>query len=554
MSISFNHPKDTMTSTSTLNLIVLGGSPSTPRPIRFNASSVIMPVRALPTGEAGAMVFDTSSKTMKYHDGSSWIELLDASAIIAPIQISLQDIYNKLNKKVETVTYTSSAVPNASISGTNLNIVFPTPSSSGSGPSGLFTASKPGSIMHYSLSSGQGIANIREQMSGVVNGQAGRNGTQGAPYKTSDGWCLSDGMYWLWEGPSGNVLKQVPNLNQEAYLKSISLSGITKTDSPIPSSGNASNESLSVAQLPPLTFTVSGSTNAAGEHVHQQFYNPMGWSGTSGVKDGTGRDDTGSGVHVTQPAGNHIHTFAGTTNTLGSGQTHTHTLMNVDVAHFNVAVLYNIAESTVALSETVANSRYVLKGGDVMTGSLTIANSATISANDTSLPLYFRNASGGERAAIYHSSSTNTLRLRSAGGSEVVISTTGALTVPSNTTIGGTLAVTGAASTGALNVAGQITATGDIWAFSDERLKENIVKIDNSLDKVDAIDGVLGNMIGEERVRSMVLAQQVQQVLPEAVEADENGFLKVNYQALIPLLLNAVSDLRNEVNELRGKK
>ena len=54
MSISFNNPLDTMTSTGangSLELIVLGGTPTNPRPIRFNSSSVILPVQALPAGE-----------------------------------------------------------------------------------------------------------------------------------------------------------------------------------------------------------------------------------------------------------------------------------------------------------------------------------------------------------------------------------------------------------------------------------------------------------------------------------------------------------------------
>ena len=64
MSISFNHPSNTMTSTGSLNLIVNGGNPTSPMPIRFNSTSVVMPVRALPSGESGAMVFDNGTKTM----------------------------------------------------------------------------------------------------------------------------------------------------------------------------------------------------------------------------------------------------------------------------------------------------------------------------------------------------------------------------------------------------------------------------------------------------------------------------------------------------------
>ncbi|AXC39281.1 UNVERIFIED_ORG: hypothetical protein [Escherichia phage CMSTMSU] len=135
-----------MTSTGangSLELIVLGGTPTNPRPIRFNSSSVILPVQALPAGEQGAMVFDRNELVLKYHNGTSWIAVYDTDTILEPIRISLDEVNRKLNLKVETVTYSSSAVPSASISGTNLNIVFPIPSSSGTGPTGLYTSMKP---------------------------------------------------------------------------------------------------------------------------------------------------------------------------------------------------------------------------------------------------------------------------------------------------------------------------------------------------------------------------------------------------------------------------
>lgn len=434
MSISFNNPLDTMTSTGangSLELIVLGGTPTNPRPIRFNSSSVIIPVQTLPTGEQGAMVFDRSELVLKYHNGTSWVAVHDTDTILEPIRISLDEVNRKLNLKVESVTYSSSTVPSASISGTTLNIVFPTASSGGSGPTGLYTSLKPGAITQYSLTSGQSVASIREQMSGQSNGQSGRNGSQGAPWKTSDGWCFADGMWWQWEGENGTITKQVPNLNQKAYLKGISTSGVTKTDSVIGSSGNISGTVLSVAQLPSHSFSFSGTTGAAGRHGHSQALKGMDRSGLNAI---TSSNDNGipTVINNINEAPDHIHSFSGNTNTLGGNQPHYHGISNIDVEHFNVAYLYNIAESNVALSEKVANTRYVLKTGDTMTGSLTIANSASIKSNDTSLVLYFRNASGGERAAVYHNSSNNTLRLRS-GGAEVTVNSSGTLAAPSLT-------------------------------------------------------------------------------------------------------------------------
>lgn len=429
MSISFNHPSNTVTSTGTLNLVVNGGNVTSPQPIRFSSTSVVMPVRALPTGEAGAMVFDTATKTMKYHDGFNWIEILGEDVILSPIYTAISNIETELSNKVDSVTYISGTVPQASINGSQLSITFPLSSGGGgSTTSGLFTSSKQGSIQMYALNNGMNASSIREQMSGQAGGQAGRNGTQSSPWITNDGWCFSDGMWWTWTGANGTVTRQVPNLNQQAYLKPMAVSGVIQTSSIIGSSGSIGGTSLSIAQLPAHNFSFSGQTTAQGEHVHRQLYNPMGWNGTSSTKDGTGRDDSGSGVHTTQPAGSHFHYFSGNTNTLGSGQSHTHSLNNVDVSHFNVAVIYNIATAATALNEAAANGKYVLKSGDIMSGSLTVLSNMSVRGGANNISLTFNDNEGGERGAVYHSYTNNTLRLRANGGTEVTINQSGLLT------------------------------------------------------------------------------------------------------------------------------
>jgi hypothetical protein len=110
---------------------------------------------------------------------------------------------------------------------------------------------------------------------------------------------------------------------------------------------------------------------------------------------------------------------------------------------------------------------------------------------------------------------------------------------------------------GTLGVAGAITSEGDITAFgslSDITLKENIQPIENALDKVSKIRGVTFNYIDkpDERVPG-VIAQELQEVLPEAVYETENGKLAVRYDNTIALLLEAIKELKEEVEELKGK-
>lgn len=106
-----------------------------------------------------------------------------------------------------------------------------------------------------------------------------------------------------------------------------------------------------------------------------------------------------------------------------------------------------------------------------------------------------------------------------------------------------------------------IRCVGDVVAFysSDERLKNNIEPIKNSLDIVgeltgyefdwdeEAQDVYTGHDIG-------VIAQEVERVLPDLVETREyNGYKAVKYEKLIAVLINAINDLAKEVKELKGK-
>jgi hypothetical protein len=105
-------------------------------------------------------------------------------------------------------------------------------------------------------------------------------------------------------------------------------------------------------------------------------------------------------------------------------------------------------------------------------------------------------------------------------------------------------------------VNGALNVTGDITAFytSDQRLKENIVPIPNALEKVISISGnnfdwVQGS--GKEGSDVGVIAQEILEILPEAVTTRETGYLAVRYEKIIPLLIEAIKDLKTEVDELK---
>jgi hypothetical protein len=98
---------------------------------------------------------------------------------------------------------------------------------------------------------------------------------------------------------------------------------------------------------------------------------------------------------------------------------------------------------------------------------------------------------------------------------------------------------------------GSFVSTGNVTAYSDLRLKKDIEVIPNALDKVSAIKGVTyTNIDGEER-RTGVIAQDIIEVLPEAVQEDENGMLSVAYGNIVGLLIEAIKELKEEVEELK---
>jgi hypothetical protein len=105
---------------------------------------------------------------------------------------------------------------------------------------------------------------------------------------------------------------------------------------------------------------------------------------------------------------------------------------------------------------------------------------------------------------------------------------------------------------------GDMTIGGDVNVSSDARLKSNIISLGSTLSKLLLIDGKSYTMINDGDKKIGVLAQDIQKVFPELVGTDDKDMLTVNYQGLVPVLINAIKEqqseidtYRNEVSELR---
>ncbi|TGH21721.1 hypothetical protein E5S51_15960, partial [Escherichia coli] len=100
----------------------------------------------------------------------------------------------------------------------------------------------------------------------------------------------------------------------------------------------------------------------------------------------------------------------------------------------------------------------------------------------------------------------------------------------------------------------------DVYIRSDRRSKRNIRKIERALDKLEQIEGVLYEIqvCGRYEQSGGLIAQDVQNVQPELVTVDHNDQsgeprLRLNYNGVIGMLVEAVKELREEVRELKAK-
>jgi hypothetical protein len=105
-----------------------------------------------------------------------------------------------------------------------------------------------------------------------------------------------------------------------------------------------------------------------------------------------------------------------------------------------------------------------------------------------------------------------------------------------------------------MDMSGNLTMAGNVTAYSDIRLKENIKVIPDALSKVQQIRGVTftrNDAEDLEKLHTGVIAQEVETVLPEAVSEDNIGIKNVAYGNMIGLLIESIKELKAEVDDLK---
>jgi hypothetical protein len=110
---------------------------------------------------------------------------------------------------------------------------------------------------------------------------------------------------------------------------------------------------------------------------------------------------------------------------------------------------------------------------------------------------------------------------------------------------------------------GRIDASNDVVAFStsDIRFKENVKPIENALEKINQIGGYTFDWKTDEELVSLhgfkghdigVIAQEIESILPEVVTTRDNGYKAVKYEKIVPLLIQAIKELKEEVDSLKA--
>jgi trimeric autotransporter adhesin len=176
-------------------------------------------------------------------------------------------------------------------------------------------------------------------------------------------------------------------------------------------------------------------------------------------------------------------------------------------------------------------------------GKLVLSSSQSNSSDYTWL-LFDNQASGYGDWNMYKSGNNN---LAFGYGTSNGGSYTNALTLE----FGGDVGIGDTTPSYKLDVNGTIRATGDVIAYSDKRVKENIKTIDNSLEKVNQLRGVEFNKIGEDKKSIGVIAQEIEKILPEVVREDDKGMKSVAYGFIRGILIEAIKELKLEVEELK---
>jgi hypothetical protein len=99
---------------------------------------------------------------------------------------------------------------------------------------------------------------------------------------------------------------------------------------------------------------------------------------------------------------------------------------------------------------------------------------------------------------------------------------------------------------------GDILAGGNVTAYSDIRHKKDLTKIDNPLGKLDKLNGYTYTSKRDDKRYTGLVAQEVLEVLPEAVNEEEDGYA-LAYGNMAGLFVEAMKDMNRQLQDTKGQ-
>lgn len=259
-----------------------------------------------------------------------------------------------------------------------------------------------------------------------------------------------------------------------------------------------------------------------------------------GIVSGSSQIDvastTGDIALGTRTSGNYVASLvAGTNITLsnnsGEGATPTIGLTNNAIT---------IAGTSTSLGGTITAEQIRTAIGTVVTGS------AQISLGSASGNIALATQTTGDYVASL------------VAGTGVTLSNNSGENATPTIAIGQSVATNATPTFGNLTINGSINATGDITAYytSDKRHKNNIQPIENALLKVSKLNGVTWEWnddvheVTKSTPKTGLIAQEVQEVLPEVIKEREDGFLALDYSKMMGLMVEAIKEQQTQIHNL----
>jgi len=203
-----------------------------------------------------------------------------------------------------------------------------------------------------------------------------------------------------------------------------------------------------------------------------------------------------------------------------------------------------VTGSSVGVGTAVPTTPLQVQGGAAMTGGWN--KNITLAAT---YPVAIFNSNNSKYAGIGYDYSVDGIRIWTNATSNDVNGTgSERLSI-----IAGSVGIGSGSPAYKLDVSGTIRATGDVIAYSDRRVKQDIVTLENSVELIQKLRGVSYKKIGESEEKIGVIAQEILEVLPQVVSEDENGMYSVAYGNMAGLFIEAIKQQQAHIDTLEQR-